>query len=85
MWFKENHMEEPFMSKPVRGTGGGGNQPLIPFTPVPLRHRNDGWTVEKQYAFIEAPPNFSRAHAYGIAAFAAFRPDFSRARVEERT
>jgi hypothetical protein len=29
-------------------------QPLIPFTPVPLRHRNDGWTVEKQYAFIEA-------------------------------
>jgi hypothetical protein len=29
-------------------------QPLIPFTPVPLRPRNDGWTVEKQYAFIEA-------------------------------
>ena len=22
-------------------------KPLIPFTPVPLRHRNDGWTVEK--------------------------------------
>ena len=29
-------------------------QPLIPFTPVPVRHRNNGWTVEKQYAFIEA-------------------------------
>ena len=28
--------------------------PLVPFTPVPVRHRNDGWTVEKQYAFIEA-------------------------------
>jgi hypothetical protein len=27
---------------------------IIPFTPVPVRHRNDGWTVEKQYAFIEA-------------------------------
>ena len=29
-------------------------QPLIPFEPVPVRARNDGWTVEKQYAFIEA-------------------------------
>jgi hypothetical protein len=29
-------------------------QRLIPFEPAPLRHRNDGWTVEKQYAFIEA-------------------------------
>jgi hypothetical protein len=28
--------------------------PLIPFTPVPVRLRHDGWTVEKQYAFIEA-------------------------------
>ena len=27
---------------------------LIPFTPVPVRARCDGWTVEKQYAFIEA-------------------------------
>ena len=27
---------------------------LIPFTPVPVRPRHDGWTVEKQYAFIEA-------------------------------
>jgi hypothetical protein len=27
---------------------------LIPFTPVPVRPRRDGWTVEKQYAFIEA-------------------------------
>ena len=30
------------------------NKPLIPFTPVPLRTRRDGWTVEKQIAFIEA-------------------------------
>jgi hypothetical protein len=29
-------------------------QPFIPFTPVPLRTRRDGWTVEKQIAFIEA-------------------------------
>jgi len=29
-------------------------KPLIPFTPVPVRRRNDGSTVEKQYAFIEA-------------------------------
>jgi len=29
-------------------------QPLIPFEPVPVRPRHDGWTVEKQYAFIEA-------------------------------
>jgi hypothetical protein len=28
--------------------------PIIPFTPVPVRHRNDGWTVERQCAFIEA-------------------------------
>lgn len=29
-------------------------QQLIPFEPVPVRSRHDGWTVEKQYAFIEA-------------------------------
>jgi hypothetical protein len=28
-------------------------KPLIPFEPVPVRPRRDGWTVEKQYAFIE--------------------------------
>ena len=28
--------------------------PLILFEPVPVRPRHDGWTVEKQYAFIEA-------------------------------
>ena len=26
----------------------------IPFTPVQLRHRRDGWTAERQVAFIEA-------------------------------
>jgi hypothetical protein len=30
------------------------DKPLIPFTPVPLRARHDGWTAEKQIAFIEA-------------------------------
>ena len=30
------------------------HKPLIPFTPVPVRPRHDGWTVERQYAFIEA-------------------------------
>jgi hypothetical protein len=40
IWFEENHMEEP--------------KKLIRFTPVPVRHRNDGWTAERQYAFIEA-------------------------------
>jgi hypothetical protein len=40
MWFKENHMEEP--------------KQLIPFDPVPVRARHDGWTVRKQIAFIEA-------------------------------
>ncbi len=29
-------------------------QPLIPFEPVPVRARHDGWTVEKQYAFVVA-------------------------------
>lgn len=42
IWFMTNHMEEPT------------DKPLIPFTPVPLRTRRDGWTVEKQIAFIEA-------------------------------
>jgi len=27
---------------------------IIPFKPVPLRARHDGWTAEKQIAFIEA-------------------------------
>ena len=29
-------------------------QPIIPFEPVAVRSRHDGWTVEKQFAFIEA-------------------------------
>jgi hypothetical protein len=29
-------------------------QPLTPFEPVPVRARHDGWTVKKQYAFVEA-------------------------------
>ena len=38
----------------VQGEPYERTEPLIPFEPVPLRHRNDGWTVDKQYAFIEA-------------------------------
>lgn len=30
------------------------DKPRIPFTPVVLRARHDGWTAEKQIAFIEA-------------------------------
>lgn len=30
------------------------DKPLIPFTPLDLRSRHDGWTAEKQIAFIEA-------------------------------
>src|SRR5206468_10317060 len=41
IWFAENHMKEP-------------KRPPVPFEPVPVRHRSDGWTVEKQCAFIEA-------------------------------
>jgi hypothetical protein len=29
-------------------------QPLKDFTPVPVRYRHDGWTAERQIAFIEA-------------------------------
>jgi hypothetical protein len=29
------------------------DKPLVPFTPVPLRARHDGWTVERQIAFVE--------------------------------
>jgi molybdenum-dependent DNA-binding transcriptional regulator ModE len=29
-------------------------KPQITFDPVPVRARRDGWTVERQYAFIEA-------------------------------
>ena len=29
-------------------------QPKFPFTPVPVRARRDGCTVERQYTFIEA-------------------------------
>ena len=39
-----------------RGGGGGAEAkpPLPEFTPVPRRYRHDGWTPERQKAFIEA-------------------------------
>jgi hypothetical protein len=46
-------MNEPSTSISVRGTDSAEDQ-IIPFTPAPLRARHDGWTVEKQIAFIEA-------------------------------
>jgi len=46
----------------------------IPFEPVPTRSRRDGWTVEKQYAFIEAlAETGSRPRTRRPVAFAAFR------------
>jgi hypothetical protein len=29
------------------------HKPLIPFTPVPVRPRHDGWTAQRQIAFVE--------------------------------
>ena len=47
-------MDEPHSNNLKPATGGSEDQPVIPFDPVPLRSRHDGWTVEKQYAFIQA-------------------------------
>lgn len=30
------------------------DNPAIPFTPAPIRVRQDGWTVQRQFDFIEA-------------------------------
>src|SRR3954447_11364488 len=38
IWFDRNHM----------------NKPETPFTPVPLRYRHDGWTAQRQVAFLKA-------------------------------
>jgi hypothetical protein len=37
-----------------RSPGESPRHPAIPFDPVPVRHRRDGWTPERQIAFIEA-------------------------------
>jgi hypothetical protein len=40
---------------PCKSRGGEGASPPLPdFTPVPRRYRHDGWTLERQRAFIEA-------------------------------
>src|SRR5205085_12205875 len=31
-----------------------GQTGLVPFEPVPVRHRRDGWTPQKQREFLEA-------------------------------
>lgn len=44
--------------------------PLPEFTPVPRKPRHDGWTPERQKAFIEAladTGSVSRAAAMGMA------------------
>lgn len=41
IWFEENHTNEP--------------KPILPFTPVPLRARRDGWTVERLTGRDPAP------------------------------
>ena len=70
IWFMEQDNSKP-------------KQPLIPFTPVPVRHRHDGWTVEKQYAFIEAPPKpaSSRARVASLRSLRFTGPPHERARV----
>ena len=41
------------------------SSPKLPaqFTPVPVRPRHDGWTAERQIAFIEKPADCGRARA----------------------
>ena len=46
-------MNEPSQSKSVLVTDRAEN-PIFPFTPASVRARHDGWSAQKQYAFIEA-------------------------------
>ncbi|HEX2763027.1 MAG TPA: hypothetical protein VHM92_04155 [Allosphingosinicella sp.] len=41
---------------------GSGQAPSLAFTPVPRRYRHDGWTPERQVAFIEALADTGRAN-----------------------
>jgi len=38
---------------PSEGLAGGSSSREITFTPVPVRPRHDGWTAERQIAFVE--------------------------------
>ena len=49
-------------------------QPLIPFGPMRVRARSDGWTVKKQYAFIEALTENDRASLAGGKAAQGMSP-----------
>ncbi len=64
-------MDEPSPIKPTQDTGGADN-PKFRFAPVPVRARRDGWTVERQCAFIEA------LAATGVVADACRRVGMSR-------
>lgn len=46
-------MDEPSLNKSVRGTDGG-EDPIIPFTPLPSRTRHDGWNGERMATFLES-------------------------------
>ena len=46
-------MNEPSQSKSVLVTDRAEN-PIFPFTPASVRARHDGWSAQKQYAFIKA-------------------------------
>jgi hypothetical protein len=46
-------MKEPGPNKSA-DAAGGAEGPVVSFTPVPVRPRRDGWTAEKQWAFIAA-------------------------------
>ncbi|MDQ3245860.1 MAG: hypothetical protein M3Q52_03015 [Pseudomonadota bacterium] len=47
-------MNAPHKPTTAVSTAGGGSTPVFPFTPAALRARHDGWTAERQIAFIEA-------------------------------
>jgi hypothetical protein len=46
---------DPLPPRPAGAAPSGASAPVpeIPFDPVPVRHRRDGWTAEKQRAFIQ--------------------------------
>ncbi len=41
-------------SHPISGVPDGAHYVAPPFDPVPVQHRHDGWTPERQRSFIEA-------------------------------
>ena len=50
----ENDNNEPRSNKSSSGDDDTERPPALSFTPVPVRYRHDGWTPERQIAFVEA-------------------------------